>query len=73
MRYSPVCYGLLLWLNSKESTPPVQDMHMISGSGESPEEGNGNQLWYSCLEGHPMDERAWLQSMGSKTEKQQFV
>ena len=28
------------------------------GLGRSPEEGNGNPLWYSCLK-NPMDRGAW--------------
>ena len=31
---------------------------LIPGSGRSPGEGNGNPLWYSCLD-NPMDRRAW--------------
>ena len=31
---------------------------LISGSGRSPEEGNGNPLQYSCLE-NPMDRETW--------------
>ena len=31
---------------------------LISGSGRSPGEGNGNPLQYSCL-GNPMDRGAW--------------
>ena len=31
---------------------------LISGLGESPGEGNGNPLQYSCLE-NPMDKGAW--------------
>ena len=31
---------------------------LISGSGRSPEEGNGNPLQYSCL-GNSMDRGAW--------------
>ena len=34
------------------------DMGLISGSGKSPGEGNGNPLQYSCLE-NPMDRGAW--------------
>ena len=30
----------------------------IPGSGRAPGEGNGNPLWYSCLE-NPMDREAW--------------
>ena len=35
----------------------VGDLALISGSGRSPGEGNGNQLQYSCL-GNPMDRGA---------------
>ena len=40
--------------------PPVNagDKDLISGSGRSPGEGNGNPLEYSCL-GNPMDRGAW--------------
>ena len=39
---------------------------LITGSGRSPGEGNGNLLQYSCL-GNPMERRAYrLQSMGSQ-------
>jgi len=31
---------------------------LISGSGRSPGEGNGNPLQYSCL-GNPRDRGAW--------------
>ena len=31
---------------------------MIPGSGQSPVEGNGNPVQYSCLE-DPMDREAW--------------
>ena len=34
------------------------DAGLISGSGRSPGEGNGNPLQYSCL-GNPMDRGAW--------------
>ena len=35
------------------------DLGLLSGSGRSPGEGNGNPLQYSCLE-NPMDQGAWL-------------
>ena len=35
----------------------VKDAGSIPGSGRSPGEGNGNLLWYSCLE-NPMDRGA---------------
>ena len=40
--------------------PPVnaRDVGLISGSGRTPGEGNGNPLQYSCL-GNPMDRRSW--------------
>ena len=34
------------------------DPGSIPGSGRSPGEGNGNPLWYSCLD-NPMDRGAW--------------
>ena len=36
----------------------TRDMGSSPGSGRSPGEGNGNLLWYSCLE-NPMDRGAW--------------
>ena len=45
------------------------DPGSILGSGQSPENRNGNPLQYSCLE-NPMDGGAWwptyIQSMGSQ-------
>ena len=42
------------------------DTGSIPGSGRSPAEGNGNPLWYSCLE-NAMDRGAWwVQSKGSQ-------
>ena len=41
-----------------ESVCDAGDPGSISGSGRSPEEGNGNPLQYSCL-GNPMDRGAW--------------
>ena len=40
--------------------PPAKagDVSLISGSGRSLEEGNGNPFQYSCLE-NPMDRGAW--------------
>ena len=40
--------------------PPTNagDVGSIPGSEKSPEEGNGNQLQYSCL-GNPMDRGVW--------------
>ena len=39
------------------------DMSSISGSGRSPEEGNGYSLQYSCV-GNPSEKPGGLQSMG---------
>ena len=36
----------------------IRDVGLIPGSGRSPGGGNGNPLWYSCLE-NPMDRGAW--------------
>ena len=35
---------------SKESACNAEDPGLMPGSGRSPGEGNGNPLWYSCLE-----------------------
>jgi len=43
---------------SKESACSVRDPVLIPELGRSPEEGNGNSLWYSCLE-KSMDRGAW--------------
>ena len=40
-------------------------MGLISGSGGSPGEGNGNAPQYSCME-KPMDREAWQDHMGLK-------
>ena len=50
--------GLPWWLSNKESTCNAGDVGLISGSGRSPEEGNGNPLQYSYLE-NPMDRGVW--------------
>ena len=49
----------------KESACSVGDQGLISGSGRSPGEGNGNLLPYSCLE-NSMDRGTW--SMGLSIE-----
>ena len=43
---------------SKESACSAGDPGSIPRLGRSPGEGNGNPLWYSCLE-NPMDRGAW--------------
>ena len=42
----------------KESACNVGDLGLIPGLGRSPAEGNGNPLYYSCLE-NPMNQGAW--------------
>ena len=44
--------------DSKESACSAGDTGLMSESGRSPGEGNGNSLQYSCLE-NPMDGGAW--------------
>ena len=44
--------------DGKESACNVGDMGSIAGLGRSPGVGNGNSLYYSCLE-DPMDRGAW--------------
>ena len=46
--------GLPCWLSGKEFAGNAGNAGSISGSGRSPEEGNGNPVQYSCLE-NPMD------------------
>ena len=49
------------WLRGEESACNVGDAgdtDLIPGSGRSPGGGNGNPLWYSCLE-NPMDRGDW--------------
>ena len=50
--------------------PPadVGDAGLISGLGRSPGEGNGNPLWYTCLE-NPMDRGAWWATVHGVTEE----
>ena len=44
------------------------DQGSIPGSGRSPEEGNGNPLWYSCLE-NPKDREAWQATVHEVTKE----
>ena len=56
--------GLPRWHSGKESACQAGDMGLISGSGRSPGEGNGNPLQYSCLENPWTEEPGGLQSVG---------
>ena len=44
--------------DGEESACNEEDPGLIPGLGRSPGEGNGNPLWYSCLE-NSMDRGAW--------------
>ena len=57
LNYSNTC-GFSGWLSGKESTCNAGDTDLISGSGISIGEGNGNPLQYSCLENR-MDTGGW--------------
>ena len=48
----------LLVKNLPASAGDLRDTGLISESGRSPGEGNGNPLQYSCLE-NPMGRGAW--------------
>ena len=50
-------HGVPRWLSGKEPACNVGDVDLISGSGRSPGQGNGNPLQYSCL-GNPVDRGA---------------
>ena len=45
-------------LDTKEHACNAGSLDSIPGSGRSPGEGNGNPLWYSCLE-DSLDRGAW--------------
>ena len=56
--YLIVYFRLPCWLCGKESACNAGGAGLISKSGRSPGEGNGNPLQYSCLE-NSMDWGAW--------------
>ena len=53
-----IYFGFPCGSDGKESDCNVGDSGSIPGLGQSPGEGNGNPLQYSCLE-NPMDRGAW--------------
>ena len=55
---SDVKNGLLRWLSGKYLPAKAGDAGLIPGLGRSPRKGNGNPLYYSCLE-HSLDREAW--------------
>ena len=50
--------GLPLWFSVKNPPANTGDQSSIPWSERSSGEGNGNLLYYSCLE-NPMDRGAW--------------
>ena len=48
----------LMVKNLPANAGDIGDVGLIPGLGRSPAEGNGNPLWYSCLENF-MDRGAW--------------
>ena len=50
----------------KNPTAKAGEVGLIPGSGRSPGGGNGNPLWYSCLENSWTEEPGRLQSKGSQ-------
>ena len=58
------------WLRQlKKSVCNAGDLVSIPGSGQSPGEGNGNPLHYSCLE-NLMDRRAWWATVHRASKSQ---
>ena len=55
--------------DGKESPCKVGDLGLIPGLGQSPGEGNGYTLQYSCLE-NPMDKGAWWATVHRVTKSQ---
>ena len=58
--------GASLMAQMVESACSVGDLGSVPGSERSPGEGNGNPLWYPCLEISIDKEPGGLQSMGSQ-------
>ena len=55
--------------NPPTSAGDLRDRRLLSGSGRSPEEGNGNLLQYSCLV-NSMDRGAWWATVHRVTHNQ---
>ena len=58
--------------DSKESASNMGDPGLIRGLGWFPAEGNGNSLWYSCLE-NPMDRGALWAIVHKVTKNQTWL
>ena len=71
--YPSIIYGgrasqvTLVVKNPSTTAGDIRDVNSILGSGRSPRGGNGNPLWYSCLE-NPMNRRAWWATVHRVTE-----
>ena len=63
-------YGKALVAQRLKRLPPMWETRVRSlGWEESPGEGNGNPLQYSCLE-NPMDKEAWWATVRGVTKNQ---
>ena len=58
--------------NPSANAGDTGDVGLISGSGRSPGEGNGNPLLYSCL-GNPMDRGAWWATVHGVTKESDMI
>ena len=58
--------------NLSADTGDVRNAGLIPVSGRSPGEGNGNPLWYSCLE-NPMDRGAWQATVHRVLKSQMWL
>ena len=58
VRLTPYMHHFPGGSDGKKSVYNAEDLDLITGSGRSPGEGNGNPPQYSCLES-PMDGGAW--------------
>ena len=65
--YSSILQGFPGGSDGEESACNEEDPGLIPGLGRSPGEGNGNPLWYSCLE-NSMDRGAWRATVHGVTK-----
>ena len=59
--------------NPRANAKDIREAGLIPGSERFPEEGNGNQLQYSCLEENPMDRGAWQATVHGVTKSQTWL
>ena len=62
---------VLVVKNLPANAGDIRDVGSIPGLGRSPGEGNGNPLWYSCLE-NPMDRGVCWATVHGVTESDQL-